>query len=564
MKKFLILFLSIVTVLPAFAGGRNAGTSGTSGGTSRTGVKGSIPLATNNPVLTMFVPGMYADNLTSADYRDNAFTKKIVDETGIQLQVTSTTEADATERLNLMLNTGDYPDIIGGYFFNVDYSYYGRQGIFIPLDANELRTFPYIKRALDLYPAAMDKMVSPDGNIYGLPIVDVCNHCVQSDGRTWFYMPWIRDNNLKVPETAAEFADYLRFVKNNDVNKNGKRDEVGMAFTSGQLGNVVAFFAKSFMPYVGGYALDSSRKIVEQHRDDRFRAALAYMAELYKEGLIVEDSFSMTVEQLQALARQDDPTVAVLGDTWVNNIVPNGNERQADYLQLLPMKTSDGQRYGINTDPWASIGIGYFITDKCKDPELAIALYDYFQHDDVIKSAYGPKGVFWDDPDPGALGADGNPAYWKWLIPFGTEPLNSHWGNHAPHVWLPEMRLGIQADGVDTAIRYLTTWDKNLKPVVQANNSFVATIRWEYGAAEAKKYALPDDLFVPPANMSTADSTRVGDIEAVLNPYKSQAWVEFITGVRDVNNNAQWNTYLADLDRLGSKELVSIRQKYVK
>jgi putative aldouronate transport system substrate-binding protein len=512
----------------------------------------------------MFIPGMYADNLTSVDYRDNAFTKKIVDETGIQLQVTSTPGADAMERLNLMLNTGDYPDIIFSYYWDIDFDYYGRQGIFIPLDENELRTFPYIKRALDVYPAAMDKMVGTDGNIYGLPYIDVCNHCVQANGRTWYYMPWIRDNNRKVPETAAEFTEYLRFVKNNDLNGNGRRDEVGLAFSSGALPNVISFFAKSFMPYVGGYALDSSRRIIEEHRDDRFRAALAYMAELYKEDLIVEDSFSMTGEQLQALARQNDPTVAVLGDTWLNGVILYGTERLTDYFQLLPMKTAGGQRYGINNDPWSSIGVRYFITDKCKDPELAIALYDYFQRDDVLKSAYGPKGVFWDDPDPGALGADGKSAYWKWLVSFGVEPLNSHWGNGSPHVWLPEMRLGIQANDVDTAIKYLTTGDKSLKAAVQANPSYEATILWEYTAGEAKKIAIPDELFVPPAVMSTADNTRIGDIEAVLNPYKNQAWVEFITGVRDINNNAQWNAYLADLDRLGSKELVSIRQKYVK
>jgi hypothetical protein len=195
---------------------------------------------------------------------------------------------------------------------------------------------------------------------------------------------------------------------------------------------------------------------------------------------------------------------------------------------------------------------------------LAIALYDYFQRDDVLKSAYGPKGVFWDDPDPGALGANGEPAYWKWLISFGVEPLNSHWGNGSPHVWFPELRLGIQANDVDTTIRYLTTGDKSLKAAVMANPSYEATILWEYTAAEAKKYALPDELFVPPMIMSTVDNTRAADINAVLDPYKNQAWVEFITGVRDINNNAQWNTYLADLDKLGSRELVSIRQKYIK
>jgi hypothetical protein len=40
--------------------------------------------------------------------------------------------------------------------------------------------------------------------------------------------------------------------------------------------------------------------------------------------------------------------------------------------------------------------------------------------------------------------------------------------------------------------------------------------------------------------------------------------VEFITGVRNINSDADWNAYLADLDRLNSKEVLAIRQKNLK
>jgi hypothetical protein len=56
----------------------------------------------------------------------------------------------------------------------------------------------------------------------------------------------------------------------------------------------------------------------------------------------------------------------------------------------------------------------------------------------------------------------------------------------------------------------------------------------------------------------------MADINAVLDSYKDQAFTEFIIGTRDINNNTAWNTYLADLDRLGSKELATILQKYIK
>jgi hypothetical protein len=64
--------------------------------------------------------------------------------------------------------------------------------------------------------------------------------------------------------------------------------------------------------------------------------------------------------------------------------------------------------------------------------------------------------------------------------------------------------------------------------------------------------------------MNSTDNSRVADINAVLDPFKQQVFVEFITGVRDINNNSHWNAYLSELDRLGSREMVQIMQKYVR
>jgi putative aldouronate transport system substrate-binding protein len=563
MKRFVFLFLGLVMAASVFAGGARAG-DGAAATTSRVGAKGSLPLATNKPTLTMFIGGAYAENLTSFDYRDNAFTKKVVDETGINLVITSTSGSETSERLNIMLNTGDYPEII---FSGADMDYYAQQGIFIPLDPLEPQSYPFIKRAFELFPEVKDKITGSDGKIYGMPYVDVCLHCTYSYGRIWYYMPWIRDYNRKVPETTAEMTEVLRWVKNSDPNKNGKKDEIGLAFTAGDLYNVVAYFARAYMPFVYssyfGLSLDSGKKVVEQYRDSNFRAALTYLAGLYKEGLIVSDAFSMSGEQMQVIARTPETIAPVLGSSWYNNLVPQLGDKYMEYFNLPPLKTASGQRYASNGDPWTNISARYFITNKCTDPELAIALYDYFQRDDVLKSAYGPKGVFWVDPDPGALGYDGKPAYWKWIGIFGLEPLNSHWGNFSPHVWLPQMRSGIQMDDVETAIRYMATGDKSLQARVQANTSY-AEFMWYNISVEASKYAMPNSVFIPPVLMNDTDKTRYADINAVLDPFKQQAIVEFITGTRDINSNNDWNAYLAELDRLGSKEMVQILQKYVK
>jgi hypothetical protein len=64
--------------------------------------------------------------------------------------------------------------------------------------------------------------------------------------------------------------------------------------------------------------------------------------------------------------------------------------------------------------------------------------------------------------------------------------------------------------------------------------------------------------------MSETDVTRVADINAVLDPFLQTAMAEFIIGRRNIDADSDWNAYLAELDRLGTKEKAGILQKYIK
>jgi hypothetical protein len=113
-------------------------------------------------------------------------------------------------------------------------------------------------------------------------------------------------------------------------------------------------------------------------------------------------------------------------------------------------------------------------------------------------------------------------------------------------------------------IAWMNTKDARYLPTVVENMGAYQEFMYWATSNDESKYALSASLFIPPQTMNNIDTTRVADINAVLDPFKTQAIVEFITGARDINNNSHWNAYLAELDRLGSPEMVSIRQKYVK
>jgi putative aldouronate transport system substrate-binding protein len=552
-----------------FAGGQGAGGSGAAAGkTSRTGAKGTIPIATNKPTLSVFVASGLSEVTTSYAYNDNIFTRQVVDQTGIQLQITSAAATDSTERLNVMLNTGDYPEVILNR--TLDLEYYSGQGIIIPLDDYNPLSFPHIKAIFDEFPYVMEKITASDGKIYAMPAINECLHCTYSYGRIWYYMPWIRDYGRKVPETLEEYTEYLRWAVNSDPNKNGRKDEVGLVFSRDDVSNFIARIAKAYMPYVSGngfegLALDNNRKIVEQYRDPAFREALKYIVGLYKEGLIVEDSFSMTSEQEIAVVRNTDPIAASVGSSWIHVYALPGTPRFMEYFYLPALKGPAGQQWGTNTDSWSAVAHGMIVTDKCRDPELALALYDYFNNKDLVfQTMHGPKGVYWDNADPTGKGYNGQPATWKQILAHGGQPINSGWHNIYLRVTSQSERNSMQVDAIEDMIAYINTMDKRYEPAVLENSGDYLEYMFYATSMNESKWALPLSTFIPPQNMNNSDATRVADINAVLDPFKTQAFVEFITGVRDINNNTQWNAYLSELDRLGSPEMVSIRQKYIR
>jgi putative aldouronate transport system substrate-binding protein len=383
-------------------------------------------------------------------------------------------------------------------------------------------------------------------------------------------MPFIRDNGRKAPETLDEFTAYLRWVRDNDVNKNGNRnDEIPLAFARDDIKNAISFIAKAYFPFVNtdqyfGLGLING-KVTEQYRAGEYRDALRYLAGLYKEGLILPDSFTMNREQLRALGENPGaPILATALCAAQNSAAAGGGERWLETFLLPVMKGPTGRQYGPNKDPWSIISVSMFITDKCKNPDAAVALYDYLINTDVMLDGNnGPKGVAWAEPDPGASSLMGGTPVFKALITYGTAPVNSSWYGVSPLIGNTAYRLGEQAKDADIAKQWLESGDPSLKARLLPNQSYNEMMNYITTTAQFP-YEIPASYFIPPLAMNEIDGARLADINATLNTYKEQAAVEFIVGSRDINNNTVWTAYLADLDRLGSAELAGIMQKYIK
>jgi putative aldouronate transport system substrate-binding protein len=566
-KRFVTALLCAVLAAPVVMARGQSGSSSSGTGSSGSQPRGTLPLTTGNVTFTV-LKGI-GGNVNSLDYRDNLFTKKIVDETGIKLDFSSSPTSDFTTRLSAMLNTGTYPELLIQGIDWRDLPYYADQGIVIPLDQYDPMSYPNIKAAFDEYPWLNDILRGPSGELLALPSINDCLHCVYSSGRAWYFMPWMRDKYGgmdKVPQSIDELDAYLRWIKANDVNGNGDRnDEIPMAFS--ELNSAVGYIAKSYLPWNSdGLALRNGR-VWEQYKENEFRQALTVLAGWYKDGLIAPNSLSMTRDDLQALTTATPAIVGIIPGTWSNSFTQQPSDRWIDTFQMPQLKGPTGQRWAANNAPWGIGGVGMVITDKCKDPALALAWYDYMLRFEVMMDGYiGPRGTAWTDPDPGAKGLNGEDARYKLLTTFHGQTANISWEQGNPMIRNSAFRLSEQATDSDKAERWLATGDPSLKESLLTNNSYNEQMNYRLARAQME-WTIPQEYFIPPtadAQMTDLDRNRVVDIKAILNPQKSLAWAEFIAGIRNINDNVEWNAYLADLDRMGSSEMAAIYQKYIK
>jgi hypothetical protein len=122
---------------------------------------------------------------------------------------------------------------------------------------------------------------------------------------------------------------------------------------------------------------------------------------------------------------------------------------------------------------------------------------------------------------------------------------------------------GLPAVGVEEAQRWHTTGDPSVLDFLMNTPDYIEMF-WYMTAVEDVPNDIPLKMFLPPLHISPLDSERFADLQVPITTFVKQALTEFVIGTRNINSNTDWNAYLAELDRLGSKDMLSIMQKYVR
>ncbi|GBF76131.1 sugar ABC transporter substrate-binding protein [Paenibacillus sp. 598K] len=224
---------------------------------------------------------------------DGSGKKAIEERYNIEFEYIPVTSSEYTNKIGVTLASGDIPDLV--LFPNLDQKYFSavESGQFVPIEAylNDAEAYPNLANI----PAELKKILTYNDHIYGVPrLRGVALHTVV------LRKDWLDRLGIEAPKTLDEYYEVLRAFKDKDPDGNGKPDTFGPAVGTSDNGitfmNAVTSMFKGGPWNMGQWVDDGQGGIVPTEFSPTAKQAYAFLAKLYREGIIAPD-FSIKKDQ---------------------------------------------------------------------------------------------------------------------------------------------------------------------------------------------------------------------------------------------------------------------------
>ena len=498
-------------------------------------------------VITAFVAGN-----PELDYSENYTLKMMEEQTGVRLDVSEylVTSSDAATQKQLVLASGDYPDIfLTGFTYAEMLNYGVKDGTLVPLDeylTTRLSEFPTIETLYTARPEYLNMLTAPDGHVYGMNHFSECGHC-RAKNKTYVNMDWLEQLGMEVPTTLDEFHDLLTAIKTTDLNGNGEADEI--ALTSCEA-TFISYIINAFLPCeVGSGKFTTIKDGVASFgaSTEEYRNALRYMKQLFDEGLIDEAAFTQTSDQMSQVVSGEAPMVGVFSVSGGIYQIDMTNEyAYGNYRLMMPLKTADGAQYADNMSiANMNAGASFAMTDACENPDAAMKFMDALMNfDTYMVRVYGLEGEGWQYAEPGQTNVLGGEYRYQFL---DTTVGGSVTTDNVIFYGGPWGAL----------MEYRALWSNRWPDDVLYSDSKYFESRIELETEELSQYFIetaPDYFF-----LTEEETTEYSEILTNVKDYVKLVTAQFITGVKNIDSD--WDSYLGDLERYNVNRFVELYQK---
>lgn len=449
--------------------------------------------------------------------------KAAAEATGISLNgVASLATTSSQDAFNLLIASGDLPDIVGGDRLKDKFNLYGQQGAFIPLDDLIDEHAPNIKAFFDENPILRQAIAAADGNLYYIPYLPDGKY-----GRGYYIRKdWLAKLDLPEPQTVDDLYAVLTAFRNNDPNGNGQKDEIPFfARESDELIRLVTLWdARSSGSDTPNDFYVADGQLRHGYADEAYKTAIANLSKWYREGLIDPEIFTRGARSREDLLSKN---IGGMTHDWFASTA-SYNDSLADkvpgfdFAAMLPPASPSGRRIeehrriAVKPDGWA-------ISYSNEHPVETIKYFDFWFSDlGQRMSNFGVEGVHYDM-------VDGKPTYKPEVLESDT-PVNAQ-------MWA----IGAQLPkGFIQDYSYETQWtnEKALEGIALYDTG---------------DYLVPDFLGVSLTEEEQAVYDKIWPSTLTYMLEMQQAW---ILGSRDVE--ADWDGYQARIQQMGFGELMEV------
>ncbi len=448
----------------------------------------------------------------------------ITAQSGVKANFNQIKGADWSTKINLMLTSGEYPDVIVRGGLNLE-MYGVDQEILLPLDDYINQYMPNYKALLDADPELAKTLRSSDGKMYQIGWIIPQN--INVDGHLFINVDWLKAAGLDMPTTMDEYVEALRAFRDLDVDGDGDTDdEIPYGGTFIDLQNGVTNLLRCFgVPTNNEYiCLDDEGKAYSWLTCDGVRDGMETLASWYAEGLIDIESVSMDYNAFEAKVNAND-----LGSFWRWRMTSMGTTPEV-YEQYECMLPTPAEGYEVKIPVSMELpGFGAALTVAAAENGKVEAVCKWldaqFQWDNMISGYNGMYNEFWDYDENGMVDI--------WPMTDGTRSV-------------PGQSSMYYCCGKDY-------FAKVLMPSHRIEKTNYCQWYTENGLLEKNSRQLLTTL----STKTVEESQQLDLLRAEISKYAKEALIQFITkGVTDES----WNTYLQTLENLRIDEFVQIYQ----
>ena len=459
-------------------------------------------------------------------------------------------ETDWETQLTLKVAGDELPDMLIGCSMNVsDVNEWGGEGYFLDL-SQYMDLMPNLKAYFDQYPELEAYCTTSDGHIYGLPKlkVDMTDRLT----RSFINKQWLDNLGLSMPTSIDEYYDVLVAFKEQDANGNGDPDdEIPLLFTSDSGGYTA--LEKTLLDAYGifttdpNYVLqaDESGKVELANINDTYKEYLKFMHRLYAEGLMEQEAFTITGDEITT--KQQGDVYGSFGCGSAPFVMANKDiSYDANWMALSGMSSELHPKREASIASPVQNSILVAVNGNTEYPEALARFIDYFYTEEGMLSATkGYDGVTFDMVQDDLLGTEVP----EMRIPDGYTSGEEFRYKGA----ILNEALNLVEKNIDRQAMFESDRGVLEKP------EFVEKYGWAARVIDAFKSDDVTGVEAYPVVSYTSDEVEErGAVYKDITTYLKQARAQFITGELDLDKD--WDTYVNTLNQMNLGRLLEIEQ----